>query len=556
VEDTHIYGCPLLRNDLSSLRIPNSALRIRKDAQGSVRLQTNGSGALVNTITYDAFGKVLSETAPATVDRYAYTGRERDSYTGLQYNRARWYDPATGRWNSEDPLDFAAGDANLYRYVGNFVTGATDPSGLAKSVQDLRNELNYTDDQIEQAFAWYLIYEEMNDADALSQIRAQITSLLAIRKLTFEELDFALGREKSAKLDQVNREYKSIIAQLQAERARLEGKKSPAMDQRAGEIQDQIESLIREYDKLHRSDETDHYGNPVELTPQEIDRNYDNLLNTIRDEAKLNLKSVHEARIRYERELRENELREREMRNDAKNLQRNVDKRNEELEDIGLDLLGTIDPTGIVDVGHAAMYFAKGQITDGLLTMLGVIPILGDAAKLGRAGKAKSSKGIASIGGLDSGGLFNGKPEELIAMLREAGSSRLSKAQLSKIADRLELLADEIKILDDAVFEAKVIGFGHPASTTALYKDGTIYLRKSRGQYLLEDLAHEGTHSLDFSPKGIFKGIDPRTMMPEEVFLREFRAYMAEKLVTGKIPFGSKEKLIEHIVKNYKANRP
>jgi hypothetical protein len=25
--------------------------------------------------------------------RYGYTGRERDSLTGLQYNRARWYDP-------------------------------------------------------------------------------------------------------------------------------------------------------------------------------------------------------------------------------------------------------------------------------------------------------------------------------------------------------------------------------------------------------------------------------------------------------------------------------
>jgi hypothetical protein len=42
----------------------------------------------------------------------------------------RWYDPETGRWISEDPIGFAAGDANLYRYVGNGVTGATDPSGL------------------------------------------------------------------------------------------------------------------------------------------------------------------------------------------------------------------------------------------------------------------------------------------------------------------------------------------------------------------------------------------------------------------------------------------
>jgi RHS repeat-associated protein len=49
--------------------------------------------------------------------------------TGLYYNRARYLDPATGRWTTPDHLGFAAGDANLYRYVGNRATLATDPSG-------------------------------------------------------------------------------------------------------------------------------------------------------------------------------------------------------------------------------------------------------------------------------------------------------------------------------------------------------------------------------------------------------------------------------------------
>jgi len=31
---------------------------------------------------------------------------------------------------SQDPIGFAGGDANLYRYVGNSPTNATDPSGL------------------------------------------------------------------------------------------------------------------------------------------------------------------------------------------------------------------------------------------------------------------------------------------------------------------------------------------------------------------------------------------------------------------------------------------
>jgi uncharacterized protein RhaS with RHS repeats len=35
-----------------------------------------------------------------------------------------------GRWISEDPIGFAAGDANVYRYVGNVPTTNVDPLGL------------------------------------------------------------------------------------------------------------------------------------------------------------------------------------------------------------------------------------------------------------------------------------------------------------------------------------------------------------------------------------------------------------------------------------------
>ncbi len=38
--------------------------------------------------------------------------------------------PSVRAWISEDPIGFAAGDANLYRYVGNGATYAVDPTGL------------------------------------------------------------------------------------------------------------------------------------------------------------------------------------------------------------------------------------------------------------------------------------------------------------------------------------------------------------------------------------------------------------------------------------------
>jgi hypothetical protein len=42
----------------------------------------------------------------------------------------REVNPRTGRWDSQDPLGFGAGDSDLYRYVGNDPTGAIDPDGL------------------------------------------------------------------------------------------------------------------------------------------------------------------------------------------------------------------------------------------------------------------------------------------------------------------------------------------------------------------------------------------------------------------------------------------
>lgn len=61
---------------------------------------------------------------------FVFTGRYLDPLTELQNNHHRWYAPELGRWMSEDPMGFAAGDSNLNRYVGNNPTNGVDPSGL------------------------------------------------------------------------------------------------------------------------------------------------------------------------------------------------------------------------------------------------------------------------------------------------------------------------------------------------------------------------------------------------------------------------------------------
>jgi len=62
---------------------------------------------------------------------FFYVGQEYDASTGLQYSRARYYDPVSSEFISQDPLGFAGGDTNLYRRAGNSPANATDPSGLA-----------------------------------------------------------------------------------------------------------------------------------------------------------------------------------------------------------------------------------------------------------------------------------------------------------------------------------------------------------------------------------------------------------------------------------------
>jgi RHS repeat-associated protein len=99
------------------------------DRLGSIDTLTDAEGVVVNKRTFDSFGRVLSETNPSVQFRYGYTGRERDLESGLDYYRARYYDPNVGRFISVDPLGFGAGDTNLYRYVGNNSTNYTDPSG-------------------------------------------------------------------------------------------------------------------------------------------------------------------------------------------------------------------------------------------------------------------------------------------------------------------------------------------------------------------------------------------------------------------------------------------
>ena len=111
------------------------------DRLGSVRDLVSASGAVIDHLDYDVFGNITSESSSSNGDRYKWTGRELDIATGLQYNRARVYDSSTGRFEAQDPVAFAGGDTNVYRYTHNNPANGTDPSGLVESGRTTNGKL-------------------------------------------------------------------------------------------------------------------------------------------------------------------------------------------------------------------------------------------------------------------------------------------------------------------------------------------------------------------------------------------------------------------------------
>ena len=99
------------------------------DGLSSVTSLSTAAGALANTYTYDSFGKLTASTGTLT-NPFQYTGRDYDAETGLRYYRTRYYDPASGRFISEDPVRFKGG-INLYAYAVNNPLNLTDATGLA-----------------------------------------------------------------------------------------------------------------------------------------------------------------------------------------------------------------------------------------------------------------------------------------------------------------------------------------------------------------------------------------------------------------------------------------
>jgi len=119
----------------------------RRDASGAVfyffadhlnsaRVLTDAGGVIVEESDYYPFGgeRVVTSTSGNT---YKFTGKERDTESGLDNFGARYYASMMGRFTSPDPKARSAKLAdpqswNRYAYVGNNPLAFIDPDGRDK----------------------------------------------------------------------------------------------------------------------------------------------------------------------------------------------------------------------------------------------------------------------------------------------------------------------------------------------------------------------------------------------------------------------------------------
>jgi RHS repeat-associated protein len=118
--------------DLISQYDGSDTLYHQYDGLGSTDALLDEWETATDRYAYRAFG--LEAARSGTTDNpFTYVGRHgyyKDPELELYLLGARYYDPALGRFLSEDPIGFEAGDANLLRYVENGPTNFMDPSGL------------------------------------------------------------------------------------------------------------------------------------------------------------------------------------------------------------------------------------------------------------------------------------------------------------------------------------------------------------------------------------------------------------------------------------------
>jgi len=166
---SYVYGY-----DLISQQRAGQDSYYHVDGLGSTRGLSDQFGVATDHYTYDAYGQAIGR-AGTTENQYQFAGEQRDTDLGLDYLRARFLNPGTGRFVSRDKYQAALTaplKRHVYGYVENNSVNRNDPSGMfslaavigLSGVQDFRVHMSVT------------------------QVKAGAKSILALKRLVPEAI--------------------------------------------------------------------------------------------------------------------------------------------------------------------------------------------------------------------------------------------------------------------------------------------------------------------------------------------------------------------------------
>src|SRR6185503_20597126 len=149
LQKEYIYGASGLLATIEPTAVNSNGTRYTtSDNLGTPRVVTNASAGVVSRHDYKPFGEEIGAGVGGRTTgmgysvadgvRQRFTGKERDTETGLDYFDARYYASTMGRFTSPDPLRASMVPANpqtfnLYSYVINSPLTLIDPTGMSST---------------------------------------------------------------------------------------------------------------------------------------------------------------------------------------------------------------------------------------------------------------------------------------------------------------------------------------------------------------------------------------------------------------------------------------
>ncbi len=202
--------------ELISRRVGTTASYYLYDGGLSVRSLTDETGAITDTLIFDAFGNETERTG-ATENSYGFQGEEQD-VTGLYYLRARYMDPATGTFTSMDT------------YVGSL----SDPTSLHKYLFTHNNPVMY--------------YDPNGNSETAIEVNAVVSIMAVLEASINDALYCAVGMVLLFLAEAVTKSlitsYGSIAGLLQIVSTAAQSMDSELIGKTAREIADAIMKVI------------------------------------------------------------------------------------------------------------------------------------------------------------------------------------------------------------------------------------------------------------------------------------------------------------------------